>query len=95
MPSRMTGGICQWLSGPESFPPHPHSSRKKEEYAYYLTLQMGKLINEARADVDLSTDIVDYYAKKAEEQRFSVWKYEFFNGLALYRPGMPRSSHLR
>jgi succinate-semialdehyde dehydrogenase/glutarate-semialdehyde dehydrogenase len=40
--------------------------RKSEEYSRYLTLEMGKLIAEARAEVALSADILDYYAKKAE-----------------------------
>lgn len=39
---------------------------KSEEYAHYLTMEMGKLINESRAEVSLSADILDYYAKKAE-----------------------------
>lgn len=37
-----------------------------EEYASYLTLEMGKLIAEARAEVSLSADILDYYAERAE-----------------------------
>jgi succinate-semialdehyde dehydrogenase/glutarate-semialdehyde dehydrogenase len=37
-----------------------------EEYAGYLTLEMGKLIAEARAEVSLSADILDYYAERAE-----------------------------
>jgi len=37
-----------------------------DEYAGYLTLEMGKLIAEARAEVALSADILDYYAKRAE-----------------------------
>lgn len=40
--------------------------KKDEEYAHYLTLEMGKLINEARAEINLAADILDYYAKKAE-----------------------------
>lgn len=39
--------------------------QKSEEYAHYLTFEMGKLINEARAEVALSADILDYYARKA------------------------------
>jgi succinate-semialdehyde dehydrogenase / glutarate-semialdehyde dehydrogenase len=38
-----------------------------EEYAQYLTLEMGKLIGEARAEVGLSADILDYYARRAEQ----------------------------
>ncbi|WP_114969427.1 NAD-dependent succinate-semialdehyde dehydrogenase [Rhodoferax ferrireducens] len=40
--------------------------RKGEEYAHYLTLEMGKLINEARAEIGLAADILDYYARNAE-----------------------------
>ena len=39
---------------------------KSEEYSHYLTLEVGKLTAEARAEVALSADILDYYAKKAE-----------------------------
>lgn len=38
-----------------------------EEYARYLTLEMGKLIAEARAEVALSADILDYYASRAQD----------------------------
>lgn len=40
--------------------------QKKEELAHTITLEMGKLIAEARAEVELSTDILDYYAEHAE-----------------------------
>ena len=40
--------------------------RNAEEYARYLTLEMGKLIAEARAEVSLAANILDYYAKRAE-----------------------------
>ncbi len=39
--------------------------QKSEEYARHLTFEMGKLINETRAEVALSADILDYYARKA------------------------------
>ncbi|MFD1557503.1 NAD-dependent succinate-semialdehyde dehydrogenase [Paraburkholderia silviterrae] len=39
---------------------------RAEEYAQYVTLEMGKLINEARGEVALSADILDYYAQHAE-----------------------------
>ena len=39
---------------------------KSEEYSHYLTLEVGKLTAEARAEVALAADILDYYAKKAE-----------------------------
>jgi succinate-semialdehyde dehydrogenase/glutarate-semialdehyde dehydrogenase len=38
-----------------------------DEFARPVTLEMGKLINEARYEVSLSADILDYYAKNAEE----------------------------
>jgi succinate-semialdehyde dehydrogenase/glutarate-semialdehyde dehydrogenase len=37
-----------------------------DKYAGLLTLEMGKLIAEARGEVALSADILDYYAKHAE-----------------------------
>ncbi len=40
--------------------------RDTEEYARRLTLEMGKLLTEARLEVALSADIFDYYAKHAE-----------------------------
>jgi succinate-semialdehyde dehydrogenase / glutarate-semialdehyde dehydrogenase len=39
---------------------------EKEHLAQLLTLEMGKLIAEARAEVTLAADILDYYAKHAE-----------------------------
>lgn len=39
---------------------------RKEEYARYLTLEMGKLIGEAYAEVDITAAILKYYAKNAE-----------------------------
>lgn len=39
---------------------------KKEELARTITIEMGKLIAEARAEVELSADILDYYAEHAE-----------------------------
>jgi succinate-semialdehyde dehydrogenase / glutarate-semialdehyde dehydrogenase len=38
----------------------------KRRYAELLTLEMGKLISEAEAEVDLSADILDYYADRGE-----------------------------
>ncbi len=38
----------------------------KEHLAQLVTLEMGKLIAEARAEVTLAADILDYYAKHAE-----------------------------
>jgi succinate-semialdehyde dehydrogenase/glutarate-semialdehyde dehydrogenase len=40
--------------------------KKSDEYSQYLTLEVGKLIAEARAEVALSADILNYYAQKAE-----------------------------
>ena len=37
-----------------------------EQFARPVTLEMGKLIEEARGEVLLSADIIDYYAKNAE-----------------------------
>ncbi len=37
-----------------------------DEFASPVTLEMGKLIAEARGEVELSADIIDYYAKNAE-----------------------------
>jgi succinate-semialdehyde dehydrogenase / glutarate-semialdehyde dehydrogenase len=39
---------------------------RREEMAYLLTIEMGKLIAESRGEVDLSADILDYYAVNAE-----------------------------
>jgi succinate-semialdehyde dehydrogenase/glutarate-semialdehyde dehydrogenase len=39
---------------------------KAEEYAGYLTLEMGKHIADAHSEVATSAAILDYYAKKAE-----------------------------
>lgn len=38
-----------------------------DEYARYVTLEVGKLIGASRAEVSLSSDILDYYAKHANE----------------------------
>lgn len=38
-----------------------------EDYAQYLTLEMGKLIGEARGEVSLAADILDYYAERADD----------------------------
>lgn len=40
---------------------------RKRDYAKLLTLEMGKLIAEAEAEVELSAQILDYYAKNAEK----------------------------
>ena len=37
-----------------------------DEFAHLVTLEMGKLIGEARDEVMLSVDILDYYARNAE-----------------------------
>ncbi|WP_419786384.1 NAD-dependent succinate-semialdehyde dehydrogenase [Pseudodesulfovibrio sp.] len=42
--------------------------KEKSEFARLLTLEMGKVTAEAEAEVDLSADIFDYYAKHAEKQ---------------------------
>ncbi|CAG9255886.1 Succinate-semialdehyde dehydrogenase (NADP(+)) [Paraburkholderia unamae] len=38
------------------------------EYARLLTLEMGKLLSEAQAEVELSASIFEYYVKHAEKQ---------------------------
>ncbi len=38
-----------------------------DEFAKPVTLEMGKLIAESRGEVELSADILDYYAKNAEQ----------------------------
>ena len=40
--------------------------RDSDAYAKILTLEMGKLISEARAEVDLSARIFEYYVRNAE-----------------------------
>ncbi|SCD21644.1 Succinate-semialdehyde dehydrogenase [NADP(+)] [Proteiniphilum saccharofermentans] len=40
---------------------------RKEELAGLITLEMGKLIGESRAEIDLSADIFDYYADNGEK----------------------------
>ena len=39
---------------------------QSDEFARLVTLEMGKLIEQARGEVALSADILDYYAKHAE-----------------------------
>ena len=39
---------------------------RSEEFARPVTTEMGKLIAEARGEVALSADIIDYYAKNAK-----------------------------
>ncbi len=43
---------------------------KHDEFAKPITLEMGKLFREAQGEVELSADILDYYADNAE--RFLV-----------------------
>ncbi len=38
----------------------------RQRYAELLTLEMGKVIAEAQAEVDLSADILQYYADRGE-----------------------------
>ena len=40
--------------------------KRVDEFARPMTLEMGKRIDEARGEVALSADIIDYYAKNAE-----------------------------
>jgi succinate-semialdehyde dehydrogenase/glutarate-semialdehyde dehydrogenase len=39
----------------------------KRRYAELLTLEMGKMIGETEAEVDLSADILQYYADHGQE----------------------------
>jgi succinate-semialdehyde dehydrogenase / glutarate-semialdehyde dehydrogenase len=39
---------------------------KRDEFARPITLEMGKLFREAQGEVDLSADILDYYADNAD-----------------------------
>jgi len=39
---------------------------KKSELAKTITLEMGKLLSQAEGEIDLSADIIDYYADNAE-----------------------------
>ncbi|OXG06995.1 succinate-semialdehyde dehydrogenase/glutarate-semialdehyde dehydrogenase [Flavobacterium araucananum] len=41
--------------------------KKKQELARTITLEMGKLISQAEAEIDLSANIIDYYAENGEE----------------------------
>jgi succinate-semialdehyde dehydrogenase/glutarate-semialdehyde dehydrogenase len=41
--------------------------RNRDEFAKLVTLEMGKLFHEAQAEVDLSADILDYYADHANQ----------------------------
>ena len=40
--------------------------RDVDTYARLLTLEMGKVVAEARAEVELSAEIFEYYADNAE-----------------------------
>lgn len=40
--------------------------KETDDYAKLLTLEMGKLFSEAKLEVELSADILDYYAQHAE-----------------------------
>ena len=41
--------------------------KERSDFAQLLTLEMGKLLQEAGGEVDLSADILDYYADNAEK----------------------------
>ena len=40
---------------------------RADEFAHLATLEMGKRINEARGEVEFSSQILDYYAKNAQK----------------------------
>ena len=42
-------------------------SENSDEYARLITLEMGKLIEQARGEIKLSADILSYYAQHAEQ----------------------------
>ena len=44
-------------------------SENSDEYARLITLEMGKLIEQARGEIKLSADILSYYAQHAEQSR--------------------------
>jgi len=41
--------------------------KRRSDFARLLTLEMGKLLQEAGGEVDLSADILEYYADNAEK----------------------------
>ena len=44
-----------------------HLRQRRTDFARLLTLEMGKLLRDAGGEVDLSADILDYYADNAEK----------------------------
>jgi succinate-semialdehyde dehydrogenase / glutarate-semialdehyde dehydrogenase len=61
-------------------------SERKEDYAHYLTLEMGKLIGEAYAEVDISVGILQYYAKNAKSYLNPKTLPESPNAKVLFEP---------
>ena len=60
---------------------------EREELAKLMTLEMGKLIKEARAEIDLSADILDYYADHAEKfLRLESIKVKYGEAYLKYEP---------
>jgi succinate-semialdehyde dehydrogenase / glutarate-semialdehyde dehydrogenase len=61
-------------------------SDRKKEYAHYLTLEMGKLIGEAYAEVDITVGILQYYAKNAKSYLNPKTLPESPNAKVLFEP---------
>lgn len=59
---------------------------RKEEHAHYLTLEMGKLIGEAHAEVDITVRILQYYAKNAKSYLAPKYLPESPNAKVLIEP---------
>lgn len=61
-----------------------------ERLAKILTLEMGKLLSEAKAEVELSAQIFEYYARKAEQllapERLEVAKPEEGESIVYHEP---------
>ena len=47
--------------------PRPSCARERTNLQKLVTLEMGKLFREAQGEVELSADILDYYADNAEK----------------------------
>ena len=56
--------------------------RRRDELAKLITIEMGKLVAESAAEIDLSADIFDYYADRGErflaDQRVATQRGEAF-----------------
>ncbi len=60
---------------------------KKEALSRLITLEMGKIISQAEGEIDLSADIIDYYADNgAEFLKDKLLKPEFGKAFIRYSP---------